>query len=130
MARLDAFRNRLRASLNKVMKEEQAFTEQRLSVPVVYGVGGEVIERSAPGEPPRTETGELMGNVYGEATLHSDYIEGTLTVQRPSTPDVPQLLEVGLNRPILDDAQDGPGSITNRRQDGAARIAKHFRSGG
>jgi hypothetical protein len=116
---LDFIRQRVHRAVVAVLKEEQQHTEAILSVPVGYGVGGYVTVRSRPGEPPRLETGELQGNVDSSAELHPDRVEGRIRVERPSTPDVPFILQEQMSRPILTQSE------TRLRTNGGDRIAHH-----
>jgi hypothetical protein len=137
----DAFRKKLLNAVDKVMKEEQVHTEEMLSVPVGRGnkviefttTGGknvkftaknQVTERSKPGEPPRLETGELHGHVFVQSALHQDRIESINSVSRPSTPDVPRILEEHLDRPIFLGAH---GSLARLRDTAVERIVAKFR---
>jgi hypothetical protein len=122
---INAIKQRVAKAVLNVMKEEEEHTQALLSVPVGRGAGGEVIERSVEGEHPRTETGELMGNVEGSTRLLTDAIEGILRVSRPSTPGVPLTLEEPpYNRPILAGAD---GSTLRLRDTAVERIARHCR---
>jgi hypothetical protein len=118
---IQQMKQRLGAALKEVMAEEQAATEQRLSVPVGRGPGGFVTVRSKPGESPRLETGELHGNVESFVELHETHIEGTLRVSRPGTPEVPRMLQDQMNRPITIESE------LDLAHHGAGRIAAKFR---
>jgi hypothetical protein len=86
---------RVQSGLTEAARAEQAALEQSLSVDVERDFAGNVVVRSAPGQPPRRETGELVGNVALDVRPTTDGIKIEMSADRPSTPGVALTLEIG-----------------------------------
>lgn len=95
---LRRIRAALKAGVAAGGKFAQADVERRISKPVVRDFAGNVIQRSAPGEPPRLDTGQLHGNVDSAAWEGHNVVGATVGVSRPDTPSVPIELEFGTER--------------------------------
>lgn len=111
MARLNAFIASLRQmaaeAVERVAKAEEAAMQQDLSVPVGRDFSGNAVVRSKRGESPRYDTGELYHNVDGRLTEQtSDGATATVSVSRPSTPEVPRELEYEMGRPFFTKSYD------------------------
>ncbi len=76
----------------------QTRIETTISVPVKRDAAGNVTERSAPGEPPRLDTGELHGNIAHQAWDHGNILGVTVGAAKPDKPTVPVELELGTGR--------------------------------
>lgn len=93
----DSLKPIMEAALNKAAEPAIQDIKDLIDTPVeVDPVTGHII-RSDPGEPPRTETGELLNNIGADIIADASNMSITLTVtsNRPSTPEVPGILEYG-----------------------------------
>jgi hypothetical protein len=93
---------RIRAKLEGAMrtagKLAQADIEGAIDTPVGRNFAGGVSERSLPGQPPRTETGQLLGNVESAVFSNPNAVGFAVGSSRPETPEVPVELERGAGR--------------------------------
>ena len=91
----------LQPGLEQIGAKETAAIKQAISVPVGRDARGNVTVRSKRGEPPRLETGELQSEIqYAVLTVNgAPLLE--IGSARPSTPRVPDILEMELNRPYM-----------------------------
>lgn len=92
------FKARAIAALDAGGAVAQAGIEQAISTPVKRDAEGNVTERSAPGEPPRLESGQLHGNVQHKTFDSGNIVGVTVGVSRPETPSAPVELEFGTSR--------------------------------
>jgi len=75
----------------------QSRVVQNLSVPVGRGVGGQIVQRSKPGEFPRAETVQLMRTIFTDFQSDETGVSGHVC-----TPlDYGLLLELKMQRPFL-----------------------------
>lgn len=93
----EAIRPALERALNRVGETEIETIKDDISTPVeIDPVTGRKI-RSNPGEPPRTDTGELLNNLGVDIIPNASDMSVTLIIksERPSTPEAPGVLEYG-----------------------------------
>jgi hypothetical protein len=103
-------RGKLEGAMRSAGKAAQADIEQSISVPVGRDFTGQAVLRSAPGEPPRTDEGQLLGNVESAVFSRPNAVGFAVGSSRPETPNVPVELESGsgkvLPRPYMRPAFD------------------------
>lgn len=92
----------IRAKLTSAMKVGGQHAEEdiakAISVPVGRDFAGNPNVRSAPGRPPRLDTGQLHGNVEHTIISTDNSVGFVVASSRPDTPDVPRDLEEGSAR--------------------------------
>jgi hypothetical protein len=102
-------RGKLEGAMRIAGKAAQADIEESISVPVGRDFTGQAVLRSAPGEPPRTDEGQLLGNVESAVFSRPNAVGFAVGSSRPETPDVPYDLERGITvqrRPYMRPAFD------------------------
>src|SRR5688572_31361803 len=80
---LDAIRPALNAALFEIGERETESIIASLSVPVVRDAGGNVVERSKPGEPPRVDEDVLRQNVVFDVVYDEGVPVLTIEASRP-----------------------------------------------
>jgi hypothetical protein len=92
----------------------------------VERMGGGVVIRSQPEEPPRADTKELQANLQHDVDrTGDDIVKLTFTTGRPSEPEVPAILEfgIGIQRRPYFVADGGQGSMWTETERVATGIA-------
>lgn len=89
-------------ALNEIAQTEIPVIKDQISVPVGRDVFGNAVERSKPGEPPRTDTGALLEGIASD--IYDD-ADGNPVLEITSSragndPSVPQKLEA-MRRPFM-----------------------------
>jgi bacteriophage HK97-gp10 putative tail-component len=83
--------------------------KERISVPVGYRIGpkgGTYIIRSAPGEPPRKETGTLLNSVESEVETDADVVTLEISSDAPYAGFLEDGTERMAPRPVWEDVAD------------------------
>jgi hypothetical protein len=94
----------------------------------VERMGGGVVIRSNPEQPPRRDTGELQANLQHDVDRPDDNIvKLTFTTSRPSEPEVPGILEfgIGIQRRPYFVADGGEGSMLTETERVGGNILKN-----
>jgi hypothetical protein len=78
-----AFLAPLKSGTEALCRQSERRIKQRISIPVGRDANGNVVVRSAPGEPPRKEFGQLQSHVEHDVVVQGEKVVGSVYSHRP-----------------------------------------------